>query len=207
MNAVTSEHHEQRQQSQGGMTRRATLIVVCLTVAAIGVSVLFYVRPFSLTSGSTTINFGPVDDTETGEDIDVNGAVSGWLADELGVGELTPMCDDLPDLELGVTFTCTATTTDGRVIEIAGGVEARGTYIEATNAVLAQAVEEEFVEGYSSRYPEDGLVLEHVDCGEGYVVLVEDQLDCTIDGWRWDPSTVTITILALEPLQFHWIIN
>ncbi len=54
--------------------------------------------------------------------------IEGDLADQIGLGELTAACPEVPDAEVGTEFDCTATTADGAVIEIAGVDRSRGPH-------------------------------------------------------------------------------
>ena len=171
----------------------------------------YFLPPFSFGYGSYFFDFEPIgaNTAAVASSDDVNAVVAGGYAELLGLGELTPMCGDLPELGPGDTFTCTATTLDGQVVGIAGSFDdAKGIYIEGTNVVSSSGVEEAFFVTYTNENPNDGLTLDGVDCGDGFVILDDDdQLQCAIEGWRWEPATATVRIISINPPELTWVIE
>ncbi|MGI9613515.1 MAG: hypothetical protein ACR2QO_11430, partial [Acidimicrobiales bacterium] len=135
------------------MRKQFTIVLACTAVASALVFVPYFF-PFSLSNGSETISFGysPLfDATER----DLDSSIRRGFSDHLGLGELDPMCENLPVLNVGTAFDCTATTPTGEVIDITGVVNANDFYLEATNVIDASALEEAFFTGYSERNPQD----------------------------------------------------
>ena len=117
------------------------------------------------------------------------------------------MCEHPPDLFIGTTFDCTATTSTGEVFDITGTVNAEDFYLETTNVVEASALEEALFRGYSKRNPQDGLTLPNVECGQGLVVLENLQATCSVLTDRFGLKTVTLTFANIDLMEFDWAIR
>lgn len=183
------------------MGRKEVVIILGVSVVVFGLAAASALGSITLTADSTIIILGHPSTAEE----QLNDLIAGELADQVGLGKLDPMCNDLPDLSAGVTFTCTAATTNGQLIEFDGGVESEGIWLEPANVVLAAVVAESFFETYNESYPEDGLTLEGVNCGDGSVVLIAKQMTCTVKAERWALREIaTITFHNLSPLEYAW---
>lgn len=130
--------------------------------------------------------------------------IEGTLADDIGLGELEAECTDPPDLEVGDTFDCTATTEDGRVVELIGTLEEEDRFeVVTTNLLTADDVErlrEIIAESIAGEIGEP-VVAADITCPEGSVLLdAAGDLRCEIvDQGTGDVYELTITTGGLEP--------
>lgn len=187
------------------MRKQLTIVLVCTAVASALVFVPYFF-PFSLSNGTETISVG-YSPSFAPTNADLDATIRGGFADYLGLGELDPMCENPPDLFIGTTFDCTATTSTGEVIDITGTVTAEDFYLETTNVVEASALEEAFFRGYSEQNPQDGLTLPNVECGQGLVVLENLQTTCSVLTDRFGLETFTLTFANMDLMEFDWAIR
>ena len=130
--------------------------------------------------------------------------IEGELADQLGE-PLTADCPEVPDPEVGSTFVCTGTTTDGREIEFAGVID-REDHIDVntTNLITAETVPE--LAAIAERSVEATVGFDvTVHCGETFIVLDEGAATvCDVT----DPGGVTaelhLTDIDLVDETFDW---
>lgn len=100
--------------------------------------------------------------------------IEGEIAEQIGLGELEATCDDPGSREVGSTFGCTASTTDGQIIAFTAEFDSEDEiFVYPTNVISAgelALVEQEAAEVLS---PEVGTTIDPsaVDCGEVTVVL------------------------------------
>lgn len=149
-------------------------------------------------SGSFSIGGQPVH--EAAEEL-----IAGDLADQLGLGELTPTCDEVEDPGVGTTFTCTATTSDGRVVEFDGVVDREDHInIESTNVVSGPVIEQALYEALNNDNPAAGLSPDGVDCGGEKIILVNQQMTCEVNPAAGEAGTVTVTLTDVDSGDFDY---
>jgi hypothetical protein len=127
--------------------------------------------------------------------------ITGDMADEIGIGELTAECPAVDDPEIGTTFVCTATAEDGRVITIDGIVD-REDHIDlkTKNLVIPDEIEDVVFETLQEQFPEVAFSRDGVDCGDEALVVEGDsnQMSCLVEPDSAPAQTVTLTINDLE---------
>ncbi len=133
---------------------------------------------------------------EAGEQL-VEGELSELLSLEL-VGE----CDEVKDPKVGVTFECTGTDANGRVITFDGVLEREDfVNVVSTNAIQAQLVPSVEEAAVAALTPQTGPV--EVACGTETLVLDDnDEVRCLISDGN-DTRDVILTFSSLNPIQFN----
>lgn len=129
------------------------------------------------------------------------------LSEELGE-VLVADCPEVPDPEVGSTFTCTGTTDDGLVIEFAGLVD-REDHIDlnSTNLIVAQRVQEWAAVAEESVEGAVGFDVT-VDCGERFIVLDDESgWSCTVTDPDGATADLLITNADLDAGTFDWVID
>jgi hypothetical protein len=119
------------------------------------------------------------------------------LEAQLGLGELSASCVEPDDLEPGTTFTCTATTEDGEVIEFDGIVEDEETFgIWATNAMPAAVVEEVEADAAQQLGDQAGVALsaDDVECPDGSIVIEGGSFECELT----DPDDGSVFVMTVS---------
>ncbi|MEL7157861.1 MAG: hypothetical protein AAFN30_14880 [Actinomycetota bacterium] len=128
--------------------------------------------------------------------------IAGELATTVGLGPLTPACNDPGVYRFDTAFACTATTGPGAVINVHGSVNPEGHLnLATTNLVSAAAVPsfEREVAALLNNSVGSNFTADAVDCGPAAVVLTVDQtMTCALlmpaSGQVFDVS-LTITDL------------
>jgi len=130
------------------------------------------------------------------------------VADQAGLGDLSPVCPEVTEVSVGVTWECSAATADERLINLDGWVNERGQVeLVTTNVITGSALpsfELAAVDALNAQVPGANLVEESIDCGETSVVFGQDRvLVCALA----DPRTqqvfdVSLTIEDIEARQF-----
>ena len=130
------------------------------------------------------------------------------VAETAGLGDLSPVCPEVADAAVGVTWDCTAATADQRLIALRGVVNEVGQVeLATTNMIAAGALpsfERAAVDALNTQVPGANLVEESIDCGDTSVVFGQDRvLVCALS----DPHTgqifdVSLTIEDIESRQF-----
>lgn len=123
--------------------------------------------------------------------------IEGELSDDLGVA-MTGECDDVDDPEVGVSFECTGTTDDGRVIEFVTLIDEEDHIsVDSVNVVNAGAVDRFAAAAADALSEQAGVALDAsaVDCGDEAIVLDESMtLACSVtdptDGAVYDASII-----------------
>ncbi|MEM7340881.1 MAG: hypothetical protein AAF467_19645 [Actinomycetota bacterium] len=133
------------------------------------------------------------------------------IADDMvtavGLGPLSPTCVDPGSLAIGSTFSCTATTEIGSIIEIDGRVNDDGHLGLATTNLITAAALPSFERQVAANLNEtvgSNFTAESVDCGSTAVVLGADRtMACAIvlpsSGQVFD---VTLTVSDLDDRAF-----
>lgn len=151
-------------------------------------------------SGSTSFSIGGQSVDEAAEQL-----IAGDLAGQLGLGELTPTCDELDDPEVGTTFTCTASTADGRVVEFDGVVDGEDHIsLESSNVVSGPVIAEALYQALNEDDPAAGLLPGAVHCGGEKIVLVDRQMTCEVDSAAGEPGTVAVTFTDVHSGAFDY---
>ena len=131
--------------------------------------------------------------------------IAGDLADDLDLGELEPTCEQIEDPQIGSDFTCTATTSDGQVIEFSGVVDAEDHLeINATNVVDAESVKTDLLEALTEDEVAAEIQLDEIDCGEGSIVVGDEEITCTITPPSGEPGSATVTFTDLASGAFDY---
>ena len=147
-------------------------------------------------SVSGEISIGSESPEEATEDV-----IEGELAEQIGLGELTASCSKPTSEDVGSRFLCTATTEDGRTIELQAVIEDDGPYVETTNVVLdknlgrivaAVLTEIENLSGVD-------LADDALDCGsESLIVDASNQAVCEITDPTGEVFDTIITFNGLD---------
>ncbi len=123
------------------------------------------------------------------------------LAEQIGLGELDATCTKPASEEVGTRFLCTATTEDGRTIELQAVVEEDGAFVETTNVVLASKIPEIEATIVARIEELSGLDLadDALDCGDESLIVDENnQVVCPITDPIGDVFDTTITFNGLD---------
>ncbi len=123
------------------------------------------------------------------------------LADQIGLGELNARCTKPASEDVGTRFLCTATTEDGRTIELQAEGDGDGAFVETTNVVLAEKISE--IESVIIAQVEElsGLDLadDALDCGsKSLIVDADNQVVCPITDPTGDVFDTYITFKGLD---------
>lgn len=108
--------------------------------------------------------------------------ITGELATAVGLGPLIPACSDPGPLDIGTTFTCTASRTTqppGDPIQIAGTVNPDGHLGLVTVNLISAAALPSFEREAASQLNESAganFTADSVDCGNTAVVLGADKV-------------------------------
>lgn len=133
------------------------------------------------------------------------------VAELAGIGELTPVCPDLPTPTVGTMWECTATSEDQRIVALTASIDDAGkVQLVTTNMITAAALpsfERAAVAALNSQVGSK-LTDDAVDCGELSVVFGQDKvMVCAL----LDPLTerifdVSLTITDIEARQFSLVV-
>ncbi|MEM1334884.1 MAG: hypothetical protein AAGG08_15650 [Actinomycetota bacterium] len=124
------------------------------------------------------------------------------LEEQIGLGELDASCDQPDDDEIGTEFRCTATTTDGALLEFLAEFTSETEIFMSPTNVLNQD-EVTFVEGQAAAVlgPEVNAEIDpsQIECPTDDVVILggpvdEGVLDCTITDPDGTSFALTITL-------------
>lgn len=132
--------------------------------------------------------------------------IEGELADQIDA-PLVADCPEVPDPEVGTTFTCTGTTEDGEVIDFAGVVD-REDHIDlnTTNVIVAERVPDWATVTEASVAETVGFAVT-VDCGDRFIVLDNAGMTCEVT----DPDGLTAVLrfsnVDLDAGTFDWVIE
>ena len=128
--------------------------------------------------------------------------IEGELSDELGVA-MTGECDDVDDPDVGVSFECTGTIDDGRVVEFVTLID-RDDHIavDSVNVLVPEAVDRFEAATAEGIAQQSGVPLDAsaVDCGEGPIVFDSTMtMPCTLsDPSNGDVYDVTLTVTDID---------
>jgi len=130
--------------------------------------------------------------------------IEGELADSAGLGELDAECNEPDGLEAGETFTCTATTEDGRTVEFLGTMTDSDSFdIVSTNLLTAEDVVAIRQEGARLLSEEVGveILVDDIACPDEIVLLdATGDFVCEItDTSTGDVYELTISTGGIEP--------
>jgi hypothetical protein len=137
--------------------------------------------------------------------------ISTDVAGVAGLGQLSPVCPEVPEPVVGTAFDCTATSEDQRIVSLTGTIDDTGRIQLATNNMITAAALPSFERAaVAALNAEVGskLVDEAIDCGESPVVFGQDQvMVCGL----LDPLTerifdVSLTITDIERRQFSLVV-
>jgi hypothetical protein len=123
------------------------------------------------------------------------------LADQIGLGELDATCTKPASDDVGTRFLCTATTDDGRTIELQAEVDEDGSFVETTNVVLADKIPEITATIVTQVEELSGLDLDDdaLDCGsKSLIVDADNQVVCQITDPVGDVFDTYITFNGLD---------
>lgn len=126
------------------------------------------------------------------------------LQDDIGLGALDPTCGQPEDYSAGETFTCTATTGDGRVVEFFGEMTDDDTFnLVTSNLLTAEDVVAIRAGAAESLGPEVGATIDPDDivCPDE-IVLLDDSGDFTCeitDTSTGDVYALVVSTGGIEP--------
>ena len=165
---------------KSGLGRRRVVALIVLAVIAM----------LAASCGSASFSIGGKSVEEAAEEL-----IAGDLADQLGLGALTPDCPAVEDPEVGTTFQCTATTPDGATIEFDGVVSSEDIVnVQATNVAEGAILEQGVAATFNAQNPDAGVTADDVACGGDKVVVVDRQVICEVTPPNGPTQTATLTI-------------
>lgn len=139
------------------------------------------------------------DDAATGGE----GLIERRLADEIGLGELDADCESPAEQVAGETFSCTATTTDGRTIEFHGEMtDGDALNIVTTNLLTLKDLDALREDAAASLGAANDLEIaaDDIDCGDEPIILTDVVFMCELtdvtDGSVYE---LEITTAPFEP--------
>ncbi len=168
-------------------------------------------RPFiALTVGVVLITSGcSADFSIGGESIESAGEklIEGEIAAGFGQ-ELDATCPAVADAEVGMTFSCTATTPAGEVVNFTGLVDAEDHIeLQSTNVVTVEGLVSLERAGADVLEPEINAKLD-IDCGVDRVVLPDNnELICEGTDEFGDSAPIVFTITDTETGAFEVVIG
>lgn len=134
---------------------------------------------------------------ESGETV-----IEGPLAEEIGLGDLDATCEQPDELAEGETFDCTATTSDGEIIEFEALLTSDDEFdIVATNLLTTDEVDVLRSDAATQLGAQIGVEIaaESIACPDGTVVLDDDELVCEItDVDTGDVYELTMTFAEFD---------
>lgn len=133
---------------------------------------------------ATACSAGTAAPTETtnGAQTRAETMIAGEMATAIGLGPLTPACNDPGPLDIGVSFTCTAARTTqppGDPIQIVGTINSDGHLGLVTSNLISAAALPSFERQAASQLNESAganFTADSVDCGNASVVLGADKV-------------------------------
>ncbi len=171
--------------------RKYLLLVVALSLFA------------AACSGSVEFSIGGESPETAAENL-----IEDEIADQAGLGELTAECDKPEDPKVGTFFDCTATTTDGQVIQLTTEID-REDHIDvnSTNLLTPEALPQFETAGTEALAQQFAVELPDttIDCGDQSVVLTpEGNFVCAFnDPASGDVYDITFEITDLESGAFN----
>lgn len=135
--------------------------------------------------------------------------IEGEIADQIGLGDLDAECPENDGLEVGDTFSCTATLPDGRIVSFEGELDREDhIFVAPTNVIASETLPdlEELLAGEVASTIDVPVSADQVDCGPDAVVLDPDGvMVCAItDTDTGDVYDLTITWTDLSAVEFSW---
>ncbi|MDH3295050.1 MAG: hypothetical protein OER95_12100 [Acidimicrobiia bacterium] len=137
--------------------------------------------------------------------------ISGPMATEVGLGDLTVSCPEMNGATAGDVFPCTAATEAQRVINVDAAILPSGQVeLTTTNVITGDALPSFEVAAVNALNATLDVTLlpEAIDCGDTSVVLADDRMMiCALT----DPTTlqvfdVSLTIDDIETRQFSLVV-
>lgn len=137
------------------------------------------------------------------------------VADQVGLGDLSPICPEVEGAAVGLTWQCTATSAEGQVVALDAVINSEGQIeLATTNVITSMALptfEQAAVQALNTTVGSQ-LADEAIDCGEASVVFDPAQVDnqllvCAL----LDPHTeqtydVTLNVNDIEGRQFSLVV-
>lgn len=138
--------------------------------------------------------------------------IAGPLAEQVGLGPLSPSCPDMTAAAGGDVFPCTAATETDRLVNVDAAILSTGQVeLSTTNVILGSALpsfEQSAVDAINKVRPDANLESGAVECGDTSVVLPDDRMMiCELT----DPRTeqifeVSLTVDDIEGRQFSLVV-
>lgn len=138
--------------------------------------------------------------------------IAGPLAEQVGLGPLSPSCPDMTAAKGGDVFPCTAATETDRLVNVDAAILPTGQVeLSTTNVILGSALpsfEQSAVDAINKVRPDANLATGAVECGDNSVVLPDDRMMiCELT----DPQTeqifeVSLTVDDIEGRQFSLVV-
>lgn len=129
--------------------------------------------------------------------------IEGELAEQIDLGELEGECEEPADAAEGETFTCSATTEDGRTIEFLGTLESEDEVnVVSTNVLVERDIDAVREEGARALSEETGQAIEpdDIECDDVIILEGTDDFECAIT----EPETgevygLTVSTGGIDP--------
>lgn len=138
--------------------------------------------------------------------------IAGPLAEQVGLGPLSPSCPDMTSATGGDVFPCTAATETDRLVNIDAAILPSGQVeLSTTNVIVGSALpsfEQSAIDAINKVRPDANLATGAVECGDSSVVLPDDRMMiCELT----DPRTeqifeVSLTVDDIEARQFSLVV-
>lgn len=144
--------------------------------------IMFAVTTIGLAATACSPGTPATTPTTNGAQTKAETMIAGEMATAIGLGPLTPACNDPGAPEIGMTFTCTAARTTqppGDPIQITGIINPDGHLGLVTSNLISAAALPSFERQAASQLNESAganFTAESVDCGNTSVVLGADKV-------------------------------
>lgn len=137
--------------------------------------------------------------------------IAGPVAEQAGLGDLSPTCPDMAGAVAGFVFECRALTEAQQAVTVDGVIQASGhVQLTTRNVIRADALQNYERVAIEALNVTHGMTLanEAIDCGSRSLVIEEDQvLVCSL----LDPQTdkifdVSLTVTDVNNTQFTLLV-
>lgn len=138
--------------------------------------------------------------TETAEAV-----IETEISENVGLGNLEATCEEPLDREVGTTYGCTATTTDGQTLTFITKFTAEDEiFVQPSNLLVASEIPVLREQAAATLGPEIGVDIdpESIECPTADTIVLDEngELECTIT--RSDDGVVFALTIRLENFDF-----
>ena len=152
-------------------------------------------------SGSASFSLGAANFVEPAIDL-----IEGELSDSIGLGMMVGACEEPASTEVDDTFECTGTLDDGRVVEFIATVsEGEMVNVLTSNIMNTDVGEQWFFAALVEQNPDLVLTQSDVECGDGFIIIADSGVQCTVSPLDAEPATATLTFTDLVNGEFSWV--